>query len=163
MLKWEENIIESIKKINNLDKISDDVSKNPDVKIVEKQKVYFWIRLYMKEEDDDIKIGDDITIKWTISPFDESLKTNFIAYNKSSLIKDDFDYDLTKYENEDDKKTLVLMIDSDKINKECDDIPYIRTLFKESKWYDYHVVRRSELLFIHDKTGKEIEYYDVDF
>ena len=54
------------------------------------------------------------------------------------------------------------MIDCNKVNYN-EDIPFIRTLFKTGHYYEYQLVKRTELVFLDKKTGIDIEYYDVDF
>lgn len=153
-----DELIESIKQIDTAD-LSDDVSNDVTTNVVEEQKVYFWIRLYLKEEDPNIQIGDDVSIEYTISG--ERLKTKFICYDKMGLSTDHQD-EITNYNPEDNKKVLCLMVDTNMVNYN-DDIPFIRTLFKTSYHYDYQLVRRSELLFINDKNGMILDYFDVDF
>jgi hypothetical protein len=133
--------------------------ENPSVKILDEQKIYFWIRLYLSEEDLNIKIGDDISIEWTLSG--ESLDTKFIAYGKSGLERDHRDQ-VTNYNPEDDKKILCLMIDEKMVNFN-EDIPFIRTLFKTGHHYEYQLVKRDELIFINKKNGHILDYYDCDF
>lgn len=158
MSKHYEEIIEEIKKIKDVDKISDDF-KSPTSKVINKQKVYFWVRLYLKDEDVNIEPGDDVVIKWT--PSGEELNTKFMAYGKKGLDKD-HDDEVTEYINEDDKKILSLMIDTKKVNFN-NDIPFIRTLFKTGYHYEYQLVKRSELLFINKKNNMVLGYYDCDF
>lgn len=153
-----DELIESIKQIDTTD-LSDDFSNDVTTNVVEEQKVYFWIRLYMKEEDPNIQIGDDVSIEYTISG--ERLKTKFICYDKMGLSTDHQD-EITNYNPEDNKKVLCLMVDTNMVNYN-DDIPFIRTLFKTSYHYDYQLVRRNELLFINDKNGMILDYFDVDF
>lgn len=153
-----DELIESIKQIDTED-LSDDVSNDVTTNVIEEQKVYFWIRLYLKEEDPNIQIGDDVSIEYTISG--EKLKTKFICYDKMGLSNDHQD-EITNYNPEDNKKVLCLMVDTNMVNYN-DDIPFIRTLFKTSYHYDYQLVRRNELLFINDKNGMLLDYFDVDF
>ena len=54
------------------------------------------------------------------------------------------------------------MVDQDIINKSTD-IPFIRTLFKTGIHYEYQLAKRDELLFINDRTGTMIDYYDCDY
>ncbi len=54
------------------------------------------------------------------------------------------------------------MIDEGYVNT-SNDIPFIRTLFKSGRYYEESVYRRSELVFINDKTGKYLDYFDCDF
>ena len=127
--------------------------------IVEHQKVYIWIRLYLKEEIDNITIGDDISINYI--PSGEKLVSKFVCFGKVNLIKDCYD-EITNFNPENDKKCLCLMVDQDIINKSTD-IPFIRTLFKTGIHYEYQLAKRDELLFINDRTGTMIDYYDCDY
>jgi hypothetical protein len=138
--------------------LSDDVSQDPEVEITP-EKVYFWTRVYMKEENTNIEIGDYITIKYL--PSGEELKTQFITYAKDGLDKD-HDDELTSYNAEDNKKILCLMVDEKEIN-EREDIPFIRTLFKLGHHYEYNVMRRDELIFTNDRNGVLVEWFDCDF
>lgn len=153
-----DDIVESIKSIDT-DKLSDDVDNSPSSKVIEEQKIYFWIRLYLKEENPNVGIGDDIIIKW--KPSGEELKTKFIAYGKKGLDKD-HDDEVTHYVNDDDKRVLSLMIDTKMVNFN-DEIPFIRTLFKTGYHYEYQLVKRNELVFINEKNNIELDYYDCDF
>ncbi len=128
-------------------------------KIIEEQKIYFWIRLYIKEENPNIQIGDDVQINWT--PSGEKLSTKFICYGKKGLDKD-YGGEVTNYVSEDDKRILCLMIDTKMVNFN-DDIPFIRTLFKTGYHYEYQLVKRTELLFIVERNGMVLDYYDCDF
>jgi len=152
-----ESLIEQIKEINT-EGLTDNVEKNPQMKIIEKQKVYFWIRLILKEELDDIKVGDDFKITYKFSG--ENLMTKFIAYGKKNLNRD-LDEELVSYDPEDDKKILTLMVDSDEL--ESDKIPFIRTLFKTSSYYQFQVYKRSDLTFTNQRTDQDVEYIDCDF
>jgi hypothetical protein len=153
-----ERLVEQVKDID-IDKLSDDVDQESFSKVIEEQKIYFWIRLYLNEEDPNVNIGDDITIKWTNSG--EELKTKFIAYGKVGQNKDQGD-EVTNYNPEDDKRILCLMIDTKMVNFN-EDIPFIRTLFKTGYHYEYQLVKRSELLFINDKNDMILDYFDCDF
>ena len=44
-----------------------------------------------------------------------------------------------------------------------DEIPFIRTLFKNGKHYEYQLMRRDELLFINKRNNIILEYYECDF
>lgn len=127
-------------------------------KVVEKQKVYFWIRLFLKEECDDIQAGDSINLYY--SPTNEKLETTFICFDKKGLQKNHED-EIVNFNPEDDKKILCLMIDEEIVNN-SDEIPFIRTLFKNSRFFEYQVVKRSELLFNNKRTGKNLDYFDYD-
>ena len=69
---------------------------------------------------------------------------------------------LVNWNSEENKKVLCLMVDQDKINKGTD-IPFIRTLFKSSIHYQYQLMRREELLFINNRTGETLDYFDCDY
>jgi hypothetical protein len=128
-------------------------------KVIDDQKVYFWIRLYLKDENVNILPGDDIVIKYTLSG--EELKTKFICYGKQGLLKDNGEL-ITQYNSEDDKKTLCLMIEEKLVNWN-DKIPFIRTLFKTGRHYEFQLIKRDELQFIIDKNNIILDWFDSDF
>lgn len=138
--------------------LSDDISQDIEVEITP-EKVYFWTRVYMKEENPNINIGDTITIKYL--PSGEELKTQFITYGKTGLERN-HDDELINFNPEDDKKVLCLMVDEKVIN-ESEDIPFIRTLFRLGHHYEYNVMRRDELLFTNERNGIVIDWFDCDF
>jgi hypothetical protein len=152
-----EFVQEQLKDLDTSD-LSDDVSQDLEVEITP-EKVYFWTRVYMKEENHNISIGDTITIKYL--PSGEELKTQFITYGKNGLERD-HDDELINFNPEDDKKVLCLMVDEKEING-SDNIPFIRTLFKLGHHYEYNVMRRDELVFTNDKNGILIDWFDCDF
>jgi hypothetical protein len=139
--------------------LSDDVSQDPEVEITP-EKVYFWTRVYMKEENPNLQIGDEITIKYL--PSGEEMKTQFFAYGKTGLERDHEEDELVNFNQEDDKKVVCLMVD-EKIVNESDEIPFIRTLFKLGRHYEYNVLRREELVFTCDRNGVLIDWFDCDF
>jgi hypothetical protein len=153
-----DDIVETIKSIDTKN-LSDDIDNSPLSKVIEEQKVYFWIRLFLKEEDPNINIGDDIVIEWV--PTGEKLETKFIAWGKKGFDKDGED-EITSYSSEDDKKVLSLMIDTKMVNFN-DNIPFIRTLFKTGYHYQDTIFRRSELLFVNKRNGMILDYFDSDF
>jgi hypothetical protein len=156
---YRDKIIESAKSID-LDKVDysnvDDF--NPQSKIVEKQRVYFWIRIYLNDEVD-IDPNTDVTI--TYKPEGESLVSKFICYAKKGLDKD-VEQNVVNYNPEDDKRILCLMVDSERINKFSDDIPFLRSLFRISMWYQPEIIRLSDFK-ISDSSNREFEFYDIDF
>ena len=137
--------------------LNDEVSDQVQIDITP-EKVYFWTRVYLKDEDPGVKIGDTIWIEYT--PSGERLETKFITYGKKGLERD-HDGEVTNYNPEDDKKILCLMIEEKTIN-ESDDIPFIRTLFKLGRHYEFQVFRRTELIFIKE-DGEILDYYDSEF
>jgi len=161
MASWRDNIVEQIKSIETdvVEKWDSDTS--PMMKIVEEQKVYFWIRVYLQEERQDLEPGDDVIIKWL--PSGEELRTKFVCYDKTTLTKDHDDLEkITNFNPEDDKKILCLMVE-EKIINFSQEIPFIRTLFKNGIHYEYQLLRRDELVFIIDKNSSQLEWYDCSF
>jgi hypothetical protein len=159
-MKHYDELIDIIKDID-LDSVpADGVYRERDAitKVIEEQKVYFWIRLYLNEENDDIKVGDDIIIKYATSG--ETLDTKFITYSKKGMDKDL--NDITQYEKEFDKRVLCMMVDMSMVNNN-DSIPFIRTLFKIGIHYEYQLFKREDLQFINKRTNEVLEYYDCDF
>ena len=153
-----DNLVEQIKTIDTKEVKDWNKNTDPAMKVVEEQKVYIWIRLFLKEESN-IEVGDDILMTYTQSG--EQLETKFICYGKTDMGKDHND-EIINYNPEDDKKVLCLMVDQDKINKGTN-IPFIRTLFKTSIHYQYQLVKRDELVFINSRTGETLEYFDCDY
>jgi hypothetical protein len=153
-----DDLVETIKSIDT-ENLSDDIDNSPLSTVIEEQRVYFWIRLFLKEEDPNINIGDDIVIEW--APTREKLETKFIAFGKKGFDKDGGD-EITSYSSEDDKKILSLMIDTKMVNFN-DDIPFIRTLFKTGYHYQDILFKRSELLFINKRNGMILNYFDCSF
>jgi hypothetical protein len=153
-----DNLVEQIKTIDT--EVVKDWDKNTDpaMKIVEEQKVYIWIRLYLKEKSN-VQVGDDIFM--TYKPSGEKLSTIFVCYGKTDLGKDHED-EMVNYNPEDDKKILCLMVNQDTINKGVD-IPFIKTLFKTSIHYQEQLMKRSDLLFINSRTGETLDYFDCDY
>ena len=157
--QYQENIVNSIK---NIDVEKVDFSKSdfkPRTKIAEKQKVFIWIRLYLKEETS-VNPEDIVQIKYSQSG--ETLDTKFICYSKTGLNKDSQDQ-IVNFNSEDDKKILCLMVDSDKINYDNSDIPFIKTLFKTSRFYQYQLLKREDLIFTKLSNNQIFDYYDVSF
>lgn len=152
-----EYVQEQLKDLDTTD-LSDDVSDEILTDITP-EKVYFWTRVYLKEENPNIEIGDQVTLKWTVTG--EEIKTQFITYGKQGLEKD-HDDELTNYNPEDDKKVICLMVDEEVINK-SEEIPFIRTLFKLGRHYEYQLVKRDELVFSIDRNGIILDYFDCDF
>lgn len=152
-----EKLIEEIKNIET-ENLSDNVDKGAKLNIVEKQKVYFWIRIMLKDESSNLVVGDDIEIKYLKSG--EVLKTKFAAFGKKSLNRNVDN--IVSYDPEDDKKILCLMVDEDEISN-SDSIPFIRTLFKNYRFYEFQVYRREELTFTNLRSNEMYDYIDADF
>jgi len=154
-----DSIVQQIKLIER-DDLSDDVDQGPLSSEVEKQKVYTWIRLYIKEEMINLKEGDNFKIKYLSSG--EELITKFICFGKKNSFKDSNDFEQIQITAEDDNKCLCLMVDEQEIQT-SEDIPFIRSLFRISKHFQYQVYKREELVFTNTRTGQSVEYIDCDF
>lgn len=152
-------IREQVKEINT-DKLSDAIDQTPQSKETEKQLVYIWLRLYVKNEVESIEEGDDIYI--TYLPSGEKLQSKFICFGKKNSIRDAESDGQIQMSQEDDKKCLILMVNEETIQT-GDDIPFIRSLFKISRHFEFQVYRRQELVFMNQRTGETIDYYDCDF
>jgi hypothetical protein len=155
---YKERLLEELRGID-VDTLNNDYELVATSTIIEEQKTYFWIRLYLNDENPNVQIGDDVVIEWT--PSGEKLTTKFICYAKKGLEKD-YQDQVTNYSSEDDKRILCLMIDVKLVNGN-EDIPFIRTLFKTGYHYEYQLVKRSELLFINSRNNMILDYYDCDF
>lgn len=157
-------LVEQAKKLN-LDSVNfnDADYETIDTKI-EKQKVYFWIRVYLSEEVPEIEPGDSVTIKYL--PSGEELETKFICYSKkggSSIEYKDGEPTVTQYDAEDDLKCLCLMVDEERINYDSEDIPTIRKMFKISRHFDYVFMKRTDLVLTIDRIETKLNYYDIEF
>jgi hypothetical protein len=154
-----DSLVEQIKKIET-DELSDNINDEIEISEVEKQKVYIWLRVFLKDELTDIKEGDNFKIEY--SPSGEFLLTKFIAFGKKNSYKDADDYTQIQMITEDDPKVLCLMVDENEIQN-SQEIPFIRTLFKISRHFEYQVYRREELTFTNVRTGDLIDYIDCEF
>ena len=156
-MNYLEKIIEDVKNLDEK-KSTDIVDNKPVTEIIESQKIYFWIRIYLKEESEVIE-GDNYKMEYL--PSGETLNTKFVSYGKRNLNKNHEDQ-IINFDPEIDKKILCLMVDENEINTRTD-IPFIRTLFKTSRFYDYQIIRRSDLTFTNLRTNIITEYIDCDF
>lgn len=159
-------LVEQARNIN-LDEITFDASielpvdKRPIKTKIEKQKVYFWIRVFLSEELTTIEPGDNITIKYVSS--EEEMETTFICYAK---VGGEIEYNgdiIMNYNSEDNKKVLCLMVDEERINYNSDDIPFLRKLFRIGRYYDHVLLKRSELELTNTRTNHKLDYYDIEF
>jgi hypothetical protein len=146
--------------LNDLQTILKDVDTNkwkedPEVKInqIEKQKEFFWIRIYLKQEDEKLKKGDTLNITYT--PYNESLEVIFGSYEKRGVNRNHED-EIINFITEEDKKILCCMVDKDKVNSDSENIPNLRTLFRNSKYYRETIFRKDELII-------EFEDYQYEY
>lgn len=151
-----QQLIESLK-TSNTDKWSD--VDDIRIKEIERQKVFFWIRIYLSEEDYTLEKGDKLIL--TYKPTNEKIELIFGAYEKVGLNKN-HDEQVINYSTEDDRKVLCVMIDLDRINKFSDDIPTIRTMFRNSKYYKENLFFKSDIVVTND-DGKVYDYTSIGF
>jgi hypothetical protein len=134
----------------------DEFDREVSAVVTEKQATYIWIRIYLKNEQE-IEVGSKINMKHI--PTGESLETIFGAYNKKNLNKD-FDDEMVEYESEDDRTCLCLMVDLEHINNPNNGIRFIRSLFRDGRFFDSNnlLIKEDEVSFILDGYG-ELDYY----
>jgi hypothetical protein len=153
-----DDILEQAKKIE-LDKVN---FENEDFKvrseITQKQKVYLWIRVYLKKE---IEIEPNTDVFLNYLPDTEKLESKFICYAKKGLDKDHQD-EVVNYIDEDDKKVLCLMIDEERININNSDINFLKTLFRLGRHFEAVVYNRRDLQLT-TPNGDVLDYFDIDF
>lgn len=155
--KWSELVSHQLMGVD-LDKIDFSTEDfKPRTEIKEKQKIYYWIRVYLREEMD---IEENTDIKITYVDSGETLECKFVCYGKKGAEMDNDG--IMRFNPDDNKKCLCFMVDSDRINTNSDDIPYIRTLFTISKYYTPQIFS-VDMLNITYGEGKKIEYYSIDF
>ncbi len=133
--------------------------RDTSVNITEQQKTYIWTRIFLNDEDSSLEAGDKVYIKYI--PNGEVLEATFAAYNKKSNFKDRDGDIVQEYNPEDDNKVLCIAVDIDWINNLQNDIPFMRTLFKQSRFYEHQLLKYTELKIYSDE--KEFEYHSIDF
>lgn len=157
-MTYRDTLIEQVKNLDTEKVTFTEGDFKPRTEIKEQQKVYFWIRVYLNQE---TQIEPNTPIYLTYNESGEKLETTFICYAKKGIQKD-IDETIINYNPEDDQKVLCLMIDSDRINKKSEDIPFIRTLFRIGRFYQPQILRHSDLT-VTDSENQTLEYYDIDF
>jgi len=155
--------------------IINDFRANLEMKIVEEQLEYYWIRVYTKEEYD-IKAGTVVHLAHL--PSGEKLDLMFTNYDKEGKT-DTQSEELEEFVTEENKKALCLLVNMTELYK-CEDIDYIRKLFRKSKYYEETLLKRKDLKLFTEhvnfldekyienpdnerKEGLIIEYYDIMF
>lgn len=139
-------------------------NRETTVRVLETQKSYIWMRLFLNDPHETINKGD--IVRMTYLESGEFLDVVFASYEKSKLHKNNEGEDVTHYSDEDDKKTLCLMVDIDAVNI-ATNIPFIRTLFKGGRYYEFQLLKTSELEFaiLDDKGDKKelLKFFSVTF
>lgn len=124
------------------EQILQDFRENLELKILQEQLEYYWIRVYTKEEYD-LKPGTLFTLSHL--PTGEQLELIFTNYDKVGKTGVQ-SQDLEEYEAEEDKKALCLLVNMTDLYKN-DDVNFIRTLFRNSKYYEERLLKRRDLVF----------------
>lgn len=134
---------------------------NLERKVLEESKEYYWLRLYLREELENIEKGNVVRIRY--APTEEILETTFVCYEKKGQTDQHFS-DIIEYIKEDDKRTLCLMIDVSHVNK-GKNIDTLKKLFKFSHFYEEVILRREDLRFEVQSNDQwtALEYFDADF
>jgi hypothetical protein len=151
---------------NMISNISDEELKNMDdetrteISTITEQKEYFWIRIFLKEEDDKLENGDEMKIKYV--PTNEELEMSFGSYEKKGMNRN-FDDEVTNYTNETDNKILCCMIDVDRVNKHSEDIPNLRTFFRNSRYYENNLFHKKDIKIVCEDKELEFEYASISF
>jgi hypothetical protein len=153
-----QDIVDQAKKIE-LDNVNfDSETFVPSSKIVQKQAVFLWVRVYAKNE---MSLEPNTTVFFNYLPTQEKLETKFICFAKKGLDRD-FQDEVVNYVDEDDRRVLCVMVEEDRINKNNENIPFLKTLFKLGRYYEVQVYSRLDLTLTTDK-GDVIDYFDIDF
>lgn len=153
-----DNIVEEIKKVD-LEKTNFETEDfQPKTRIIQKQKVYFWIRIYIKEE---IDIQPETKLTLTYLDGKEELETYFMYFGKKGLERDK-DGQIVNFNPEDDRRILCLLIDSDNIDKDNEKIPYMKTLFPLGKHYQPQYIRKFDFSLVRE-NGELVDFYAIDF
>ena len=155
-----DEIVEKIKSIdiNNIE--FKDGKRKIVSDVIEKQKEFLWLRVFLKDELGGINIGDEFTLSYILDNGDvENMTMEFISYGKNSLnVDSDYDNIISNYDSEFNNKKLIFMIDKDILIKKTN----IRKLFKNTVYYEDILLKRDSLLLL-DNNESSIEYVDMEF
>jgi hypothetical protein len=156
---YQERLLNDIKSVN-VEKVDfSNGNFKPRSEIVEKQKVFSWIRVFLREE---TKIDADDTIRMQYLTSGEFIDMQFACFAKKGLQKDT-DGEIVNYNNEDDTKTLCIMVDLDRVNNNNSDIPFIKTLFRMSAHFEFQLLKTDELKFTNITKNIDLDFYDTEF
>jgi hypothetical protein len=153
-----ENIVEEAKKVDLAKVNFEGEDFQPQTKIIQKQRVYFWLRLYIKDE---IDIKPETKINMVYNSGQETLETYFMYFGKKGFERD-AQGQIVNFNPEDDKKLLCLLIDAENINTNSNNIPYMRTLFPLGKFFQPQYIRKYDFTFDLE-NGTQIDFFDIAF
>ncbi len=155
-----DEIVEKIKSID-INKIEFKDGKRKIVSdVIEKQREFLWLRVFLKEELNNINVGDEFTLRYELDNGDvENMTLEFISYGKNILnIDSDYDNVISNYDNEFNNKKLIFMVDKDKLISKLN----IRKIFKNTVYCEDVLIKRDSLLLL-DNNESSIEYIDMEF
>lgn len=144
-------------KLSFIDEFIQKFANSIQREVLEEQKQYHWIRLYMNDE---LEIDPMAKVKMVYVPTSEEFELVFTSYNKKKS-EQDKGPSLVEYVAEDDKKVLSLLYNLDDVEN-SEKYPKITTLFTRSKNFEFNLLRRDDLVF-KLQDGTEIAYYDIEF
>jgi len=148
----------AIQEINLDDANFVDYRRHTKSEITQEQATYAYIRVFLREEDHSLVSNDDVKITYTVN--DEVLDVKFISYGKDRTNKNNAD-DIVGYIPEDNRKEICLMVNVDLINKDSENIQFIRSLFRCGRYFEYQLLRHDELEV--SANGVNFDYFDIDF
>lgn len=149
----------------NMEKIGSRIVKDSDddtegrevtVTVLQKEKTYNWLRVHIDESFGaslNIKKGD--VVKMEYLPFGEVFELEFASFDKKGLFKNKID--IVNYESENDTSVICLMVDTDELYKHEN----IRQLFSWSKYYEFNIIRKDELIF-RLPDGSVLDYNNLE-
>lgn len=150
-----DSLVEQIKGID-IEKIGNGIVDK--VNIIDTHKSYIWIRVHLRSDFiNSSKLGDDFKIIWDETG--EELECKFITFGKKGR-NSDWE-DIINYEKEFDESIMILMVDEELIKS--DNIPFIRSLFPNYKWYTESVFRTDSLKFYNKTSDLFLEYTFIQF
>lgn len=130
----------------------------PQTKIIQRQKVYFWLRVFIKDE---IDITPESKVTMIYNNGEESLETFFMYFGKKGFERD-INGQIVNFNPEDDKKVLCLLLDSENININNENIPHMKTLFPLSKYFKPQYFRKYDYKFKLD-DDRYLDFFDISF
>ena len=83
-----DRLVEEIKSISTQEISDSPENESPNVRVLEPQRVFYWIRIYLKEEIDLVE-GDYFKMEYL--PSGENMTIKFITYCKKNIHKDQGD------------------------------------------------------------------------
>lgn len=150
-------VIEQVKAIEDPSKL-DYSNEYVGATIIERQKTFSWVRLYLNNECEDLKSGDVITIHHKYH--NETIESFFSFYDKVNNTNKEED-NIKSYIGEDDKKVLCLMVEVEELERS--NKTYMKTIIRGSKFFSPDIIRNSDIEITNTRTGQVFDFYMVSF